>query len=251
MHDSVRIADRLAVLFPAERVLIIVREQRAIILSTYRQYVNNGGLLSLDAYVAGGEWWWHFPFELREYAYDGLITHYHTRFGEENVLVLPYELLRRDGREFVSRIIEFTGAHADPNALDALPFGAFVNIARPAVSVVAKRRLNRFVRHHLTPWGRFRPGSRAGRLMLGVASRAGRVAPAALNGRVEARMRDTVASAVGDYYRESNARTGELIGFDLAEFGYDLPGGAVRPSPVRDQASRTHNGPAGAGVSSA
>jgi hypothetical protein len=36
-------------------------------------------------------------------------------------------------------------------------------------------------------------------------------------------MRNAVAGAVGDYYRESNARLSELIGIDLAEYGYDLP----------------------------
>jgi len=223
LHDSVRIADRLAAMFPDGRVLIVIREQRAMILSTYRQYVNNGGMLSLDAFVQGFDWWWQSPFELGQYAYDRLVAHYHSRFGQENVLVLPYELFRRDGREFVLRIIGFAGARAEPSAVDSLPFGAFLNAGRPAGYVVAKRQVNRFVRHQLSPWAPFGVGSRRGRLMLGLSSRAGRIAPAALNRRLEERMRDTIASAAGDYYRDSNARTSELIGIDLAEYGYDLP----------------------------
>src|SRR5207244_1801138 len=111
-------------------------EQRAMILSTYRQYVYNGGMLSLEAFLAGALFWWQQPFELAQYSYDRVVAHYHERFGSENVLVLPYELFRRDGFRFVSRIVDF---------------------------------------------------------------------------------------AVGDCYRESNARTANLTGLDLAAYGYDLP----------------------------
>src|SRR5690242_9694516 len=45
LHDSARIADRLAALFPDARVLIVVREQKAMILSTYGEYVTQGGML--------------------------------------------------------------------------------------------------------------------------------------------------------------------------------------------------------------
>ena len=39
-------------------------------------------------------------------------------------------------------------------------------------------------------------------------------------------MLSAVALAVGDYYRESNARTSELTGLELAKYGYD-----VEPDP--------------------
>ena len=215
LNDSAQIADRLAAVFPDGRVLIVVREQRAMILSTYRQYVMNGGMLSLEAYLAGGQWWWQQPFELVQYAYDRLIAHYHGRFGADHVLVLPFELFRRDGRGFVSRIVDFAGASAEPGALDALPFGAVVNATEPSATIAAKRQLNRFARQPLEPF-------EGGKLVRVVAQRAGRLVPTELDRRLERRMRDAVAHAVGDYYRESNARTSELIGIDLAEYGYDV-----------------------------
>jgi hypothetical protein len=79
------------------------------------------------------------------------------------------------------------------------------------------------MRRHLTPSGRFRHSTLPGRVMLAAAARAGTLAPAALNRRLDERMRDVVASSVGRSYRKSNARTSKLIGIDLAEFGYDVP----------------------------
>jgi hypothetical protein len=50
--------------------------------------------------------------------------------------------------------------------------------------------------------------------------------PRSTNERLALEMRSTVAVAVGDYYRESNARTSELTGLELAKYGYD-----VEPDP--------------------
>ena len=42
-YDSRMIADRVAEVFPEARILIVIREQRSMIVSTYKQYVNAGG----------------------------------------------------------------------------------------------------------------------------------------------------------------------------------------------------------------
>ena len=44
-YDSKEIADRLVRVFPDARVLVIVREQRSMIVSTYKKYVREGGAL--------------------------------------------------------------------------------------------------------------------------------------------------------------------------------------------------------------
>ena len=44
-YDSKEIADRLVQVFPDARVLVVVREQRSMIVSTYKQYVREGGAL--------------------------------------------------------------------------------------------------------------------------------------------------------------------------------------------------------------
>ena len=44
-YDSKEIANRLAEVFPGARVLVVIREQRSMIVSTYKQYVREGGAL--------------------------------------------------------------------------------------------------------------------------------------------------------------------------------------------------------------
>jgi hypothetical protein len=231
-HDNVRIADRLAASFPEGRILIVVREQRAAILATYKQYVASGGLLSLDRYLRAGGSTPHWPFELDQFAYDRLIEHYHRRFGPERVLALPFELFVRDGRDFVSRIVRFAGATSDDAVVAALPFGARENPANPPLYVAVKRRVNPLLRHRLTPWGAIHPKKGAGRLLVRTLWNAADRAPARLNAHVEEGMRAAVAGAAGDHYRESNARTSELIGIDLGDYGYDLPRSRA-PEPTR------------------
>ena len=46
------LADRLADTLPGARVLIVVREQRAMIASTYKQYVRAGATHSLQTYLS-------------------------------------------------------------------------------------------------------------------------------------------------------------------------------------------------------
>ncbi len=215
LHDSARIADRLAALFPDARVLIVVREQKAMILSTYGEYVTQGGMLPLESYLAGGWWWSQQPFELEQFEYDLLVSRYQGLFGQENLLVLPYELFRRDGLTFVSRIIDFAGARPEPGAIESLPFRLVVYPATPPLTIAAKRQLNRFARQSIKPF-------EGGKLVRAVATQVGKISPAVLNTRLRRRMEEAISSAVGDHYRESNVRTSRLIGIDLAEYGYDV-----------------------------
>jgi len=222
-QDSARNADRLAALFPDANVLIVIREQREAILATYKQYVSAGGLLSLGRYLGGGPGKMQWPFEFEQFDYHRLIEHYFRRFGDDRVLVLPFELFRRDAREFVSRIIRFAGAPADEAVLDGLPFGMRVNQANRPLYVALRRRLNLLIRDRLTPWGPIDRRSRTGRTLRRTLRRAGARAPAAVNAWLDRRMEETIERATRGRYEESNARTAELIGFDLAAYGYQLP----------------------------
>jgi hypothetical protein len=82
----------LAELFPNALVLIVTRGFRAMILSSYSQYVRSGGDADLVDLIAGNK-------NLRDldpWNYDVLIELYTRAFGEGNVIVMPYELLRDD-----------------------------------------------------------------------------------------------------------------------------------------------------------
>jgi hypothetical protein len=222
-QDSVRNAGRLAALFPDAKVLMIVREQRKIILATYKQYVSAGGLLPLDEYLAGHRGMFVWPFAFEQFEYDRLIRHYQERFGEQNVLALPFELFTEDGREFATRIVRFAGANASEETLAGLPYGRRDNQARPAFAVAAKRRANRVIKQRLTPWAPLDAHDGLGKMVLRATWTVGTRVPQRFHQLLEQRMVETIAEATRGKYRESNARTAELVGFDLARWGYELP----------------------------
>jgi hypothetical protein len=107
------VCDTLRTLYPGSRILIVTRGFRAMIYSGYSQYVRTGGALSLDevcaahvARCARGERL-HLDF-------DYLIGLYSQAFGAENVIVLPYELLRDDRQRFLAVLEERLGVeHAE------------------------------------------------------------------------------------------------------------------------------------------
>jgi hypothetical protein len=94
----------LSSLFPNARVLIVTRGFRSIILSAYSQYVRSGGEATLESRLAAGT-------QLRrgKWQYDALIDLYAKAFGAENVIVLPYELLRDDSDAFLRALEERLG----------------------------------------------------------------------------------------------------------------------------------------------
>jgi sulfotransferase family protein len=220
-YDGARLADRLVGTFPEARVLIVVREQRSMLFSTYQQYVKVGGLLELRDYLRRASKSHPWPCDLRRYEYDRLIGRYHELFQAERVLALPYELFQSDPIGFVHRIAEFGGAAPDEGAVEGLKFGKVMNRSLPASTIAAKRRLNWLVRERMNPWAPIEGKGRAGRRLTKMARSFGRSAPDRLTARIELRMRETIAETVGDRYRASNARTSAMIGLDLAEFGYD------------------------------
>jgi hypothetical protein len=90
----------LAELFPGASILIVTRGFRSMILSSYSQYARTGGSDDLATLVAsvndaaiGGQDPWD---------YDAHVTMYRREFGPENVIVMPYELLRDDPVHFTS-----------------------------------------------------------------------------------------------------------------------------------------------------
>ena len=110
-YDSQLIADRLHRMVPRARVLIVIREQKSFLRSMYSQYVTDGGDLPLSRFLNPPEPHlnrvpgWDFDF----LAYHRLIGYYRKLFGPERVLVLPFELLTREPRRFITDILRFCG----------------------------------------------------------------------------------------------------------------------------------------------
>src|SRR5262249_30314594 len=103
------VADRLHAAFPRAKILIGVREQKAIALSLYRQYLTDfQGDFPLETFVGRGNEQPGFTPILRpdHLEYHRAVGYYQHLYGRKNVLVLPIELLRRDPESYVRSILE-------------------------------------------------------------------------------------------------------------------------------------------------
>ncbi|MFL6228124.1 MAG: hypothetical protein ACJ741_05035 [Pyrinomonadaceae bacterium] len=95
-------------LYPESRVLIVTRGFKGLILSGYSECVKLGTRLRLDGVCrefsqclrVDADHYWDFDYLIRLYA---------EAFGEENLIVLPYELLRDDQDGFLSILEERLG----------------------------------------------------------------------------------------------------------------------------------------------
>lgn len=86
----------LAAVFSNAMILIVTRGFRGMILSSYSQYVRTGGEADLPGFFA--------TLADHPWDYDAVIAMYVRAFGAENVIVMPYELLRDDSDAFLREL---------------------------------------------------------------------------------------------------------------------------------------------------
>jgi hypothetical protein len=226
-YDTKEIADRLRAVFSDGRILVVVREQRSMIVSTYKQYVKAGGPCTVEDFLQpGADQGWRIPlFDFEYFEYHRLLGYYRSLFGADNVLALPYEELVRDRRGFLARIGEFAGRPVPEEVLGEMSDAKRRNPAQSALVLGATRVLNRFgPRNELNPAPLVESS-----VVHGAATRmrkkldpANLRATRGLAERSERALKQAVAGAVGDRYVESNRITAELLGVDLAAYGWML-----------------------------
>ena len=126
-----------------ERVIITIRNQFDALESTYKQYVESGGVLEFDDYIS-------FDLNKPRYLYPEYFDYYSIyrlyaeKFGQPNVLVLQYENLQN--ASFLDDIFSF---------LDIKPFDVnFGDAINPSLSY-QKTRILRLI-NHMT-YNSFRP----------------------------------------------------------------------------------------------
>ncbi len=214
-YDSKIIADRLVAVFPNARVLIVIREQRGMLVSMYKQYLKRGGAATFEQYVhqpKGPPRVPLFRFDFLEY--HRLIGYYQGLFGAENVLVLPYELLQTQPRTFLERIGGFAGVPATRAELSR------VHPSPSSLVLSLKRHANRWiVRNSLNPAAPF-AFSGSNKILEHICREVDAWLPAALRGGHERRWYRIAEREAGARYTESNALTAKLTGIDLRAFGY-------------------------------
>ncbi len=130
-------------IFPNGKMLIVTRGYAGMLPSLYSQFVRGGGVLTFD--------------ELQDtygkifkilYDYTWIVKLYRERFGSENVIVLPYELLR-DAPDTFTSLLE-----SEMGITEHFSFSAEkINAAMDPVMITAYRRFSKFLFTAIQPLG--------------------------------------------------------------------------------------------------
>jgi hypothetical protein len=135
-RDAMVFARRCHDLFGQTKVILVLRHPVEYINSMYQQYVVQGGAFTMqtllqDRTIPGADIAHKLDFQV-------LIDIQHRIWSPENVLVLPFELMRNDRYDFLSRIWEFLGVN-EPEKLNA---NAHIRESVSGVALNTQRILN-------------------------------------------------------------------------------------------------------------
>lgn len=128
-YDSLEITQRLKSLFPNAKILIVVREQFSMIKSHYIEYLKANGTAKLEELLTPKRFYLirNPVFQLSYFNYINLINEYDKLFSKDNVLVIPYELMRENPAKFIENICEFCQIKDYENIINQLPLEQRVN----------------------------------------------------------------------------------------------------------------------------
>jgi len=215
-HPSLpgEIATRLHSVFPSAKILIVIREQKAMLISAYRQMLIMGHSLSIAEFINTGDKKITHPTvgNLVNLKFDEIIEKYQEVFTPNNVLVLPLEILIKDKNLFFNNIYNFLQIPAQEIKNEEAK-----NVGLKGGRLALLRMLNypiSFTRNiPILSSNIFIANYKIAQLLEPFV-------PQKINEAVETEIKTFVKDAVGDYYRESNQKTSQLIGIDLAKLGY-------------------------------
>lgn len=208
---------RLRAAFPAARILISVREQNALLISLYGEYLRYGYCSTLDRFLArqSGRRNVEPVLDYAFYEYDRTLAFYQGLFGPDRAIAVPMEWSVARPAEFMARLGAVLGC-----SLTLPPQTQSTRKVRPAYSGWARsvqRFLNGFESQDsrsLLNRGRWSSNS--------IAFQIDRRTPGWARKRSSEQQRQTVERLVGDYFAPSNARFAKRSGFDLAALGYKV-----------------------------
>lgn len=141
--DVTQKAERLKNIFGADtKIIIVIREQRAIVKSFYSNCVQVGYYKSYKKFI---EYLLLYRFRsvISDFMYFNLYQLYSSLYNPKNILILPFELLKQDANAFQKKLCDFL-------EIDylALPFTK-ANEGHSGKSIQYNRLLNYFRRHNL------------------------------------------------------------------------------------------------------
>ncbi|MCF8260969.1 MAG: sulfotransferase domain-containing protein [Melioribacteraceae bacterium] len=215
--DSYVIAQRIQKSFPNSKILIVIREQTSWILSNYFQYLSTGGTHSLQKYLNIKYDGKRPGFSPSHIKYHFLIQGYYDRFGENNVLVIPYELLDSDKTAFLKTLGDFLEtdlSNENPN------FDKRINAKRDHFLNYKLRILNPFIFSSSLNNNSGLHNKNRESIILGVKKSIALCVPKRKNESIKSRLRNEIKEWTGDRFDLSNQITQDLIKVNLEKFDY-------------------------------
>lgn len=215
--DAKKIAFMLNQTFPYAKILIVIREQKSFILSSYFQYLHKGGTHNLHKYLNkkyDGKIPYFSPSHIK---YLPLIDEYRNLFGTNNVLILPYEMFRDEPLIFVTRIGDFLNTSLD---IKEEVFDSKINVKSNELVMYYMRSLNHFRKssslNNYSPMSNKFTGKLANAFLKGTSL----LYPAGLDTALKNRLKSQIENYVADRYIASNKEIGKLLDIDLSRYGY-------------------------------
>jgi len=200
-------ADRISNVSSDPKVIICIRNQVDMWESIYRQYVNEGGDKSFNNFFKeeglGSDF-----FYLGNLEYSNLISYYFEKLGRSNVLVLAYEELLNDKREFLGKILNFI--ESKDNGIYAISNQKVDNKSIGYYETILLRFLNPFMKTGISPGPVYFPDSRYLKWLL-------RKIPI----KSKKKFTDVYLSEIETRYSADNERLKKIIPeLDIEKYGY-------------------------------
>lgn len=222
-RDSKEIAQRLKAVFGESKIFLSIREQKSMIGSIYKEFLLLNGSYPLKRFLNTGEQQRLAAFHMDHFLYHNIIKLYAELFEQDNVLVLPYELLKQDPETYFQRFLNFCGRTYQLEDLTRLAKSPWIHQSFSGYDLLAKRLVNRFIGSYdtLNRQPLISLPSTYQRYSFAILRRLLRLLPDQMHKNYDDNFKRTIEDHVGNYFKESNRLTSELIGYDLSEFGYD------------------------------
>jgi hypothetical protein len=210
-------ARRISKLFPNGKILLIIREQKSIILSAYLEHLRRGVPAKIDRFIGFDSirkpgFGCACPLDM--FLYDRIINYLYEIFGKDNVLVMPLEITRES--QFPDALYSFLGVESANEEL--------FTMAKPARQA---RKSDYFFLRHLNYIGMSRYIRQSGDSFLrkaayGINQKLSPLIPDSVYKAKKKAMQNQIEGYIGDFFNESNSLTSDLIGIDLKTKGYKV-----------------------------
>jgi len=209
-------------LFPNAKILIGIREQKDIILSSYKQYIKTIGTLSLKKYLTPFKRrCFMAEFDLLLFCYDKIINTYMSAFGKENVLVLPYELMKVNPEAYSVQLFKFL--KLDNKEISKIDFKKRPNTSNLNLTLEAKRLYNiLFTKTRENPHGLLSLPTRIDQPLFKFTTLLEKQLGNNFQKKLNATKMKKIQTVSNGFYSNSNKKTSELIDVDLDKYGYEL-----------------------------